>query len=229
VDSVIDALILRIRDMKNERWDEKRSLSEVARESAQEMREDNPAAVIVNTALAMNWNWETHAKPRVKRFRREYPNVESFSDLRQLLDSMSEKDFCKRVLDLNITRSRNPRYGLLKALVDGFLRYKKAKRFANDWETIQKWGEHVDLYDLANDPVVGGVNGIGVATVQNIRIISGFNTSKPDRRVIEALKHLGIENPVQIVDLLSELTNIPSIELDQLFWYWLEKHPNGTA
>ncbi len=220
----VDGIILRIEKMRREKDEEGRTLGEIARESARDMKEDNPASVIVNTALAMNWEWETHARPRLDQFKRHYPNVESLSDLKGLLDSMSERDFCRKVLGFNSTKPGNPRYRMLNGLVEAFLDYKRRNGLKDDWEVIQKWGRQVNPDDVDNDPVVGGMEGVGLATVQNIKIVSGFNTSKPDRRVNNVLSYLGVGNPVQIVALISELTHIRSIELDQLFWYWLEKH-----
>ncbi len=220
---MVDEIILRIEKMRREKGEEGRTLGEVARESARDMKEDNPASVFVNTALAINWEWETHAKPRLDQFKVHYPKVESLSDLKGLLDSMSERNFCRKVLGINSSKPGNPRYRMLKGLVEAFLDYKRRNGLKDDWGVIQKWGGQVNPDDLANDPVVGGMKGVGLATVQNIKIVSGFDTSKPDRRVNKVLSYLGVGNPVQIVELLSELTHIGSIELDQLFWYWLEK------
>ncbi len=220
--SKVDAVKLQIEKMRAEKIDDGRTLGEVARASVKGMKEDSPAAVIVNTALAINWNWTTHAEPRLEQFKKRYPEAQSFSDLRGLLDSMGERKFCQEVLGIH-GKPGNPRYRMLKELVKGFLEYKKRKNITNDWEAIRRWGEEVNIDDLGGDPVVGGVKGIGLATVQNIKLVSGFDTSKPDRRIEEVLGHLRLQNPVHIIELLSELTGYKCIELDQLFWHWDEK------
>ncbi len=218
----VDGIKLLIEKMRKEKGEDGRTLGEVARESAQDMREDSPAAAVVNTALAINWKW-TLAEPRIERFKVQYPKVKSFSSLKQLLGSMNERDFCRKVLDIPGAKPGNPRRRMLKDLVEAFLDYERRKGLKDDWEAIQKWGEEVNVDDLANDPVVGGIKGVGPATVQNIKIVSGFDTSKPDRRLENALRHLRLRNPVHIVELLSELTGYKCIELDQLFWYWDDK------
>ncbi len=226
----IDEVKRLVEEMRNQNSEDGRTLGQVARESAEDMREDSAAAVMVNTALAMNWRWETHAKPRIERFKAQYPNVTSLSGLKALLDSMSERDFCRKVLGISGAKPSNPRYKMLRNLVTGFLAFKNKNGFKDDWETIQRWGKHVNLNDLAHDPVVGRMERVGPATVQNIKLVAGFDTSKPDRRVENVLKHLKLNSPVHIIELVSELTGYRCIELDQLFWHWDEKRQsNGSS
>jgi hypothetical protein len=224
---------LAIEKMRSELGEDGRSLGELAKENAKDMKEDSPAVVLVNTALAINWKWAL-AKKRLELFEAKYPNVKSFADLKALFDSMTERNFCQQILGFNSTKKGNPRYKMLKNLVEGFLDYKRKSGFKNDWETIEKWGEQVDVDNIFRDPVAKGRPGIGLATVQNIKIVSGFDTIKPDRRVVAVLENLlnmdlgkatqKLPNAVHKVELLSKLTGYKCIELDQLFWYWYEKN-----
>jgi hypothetical protein len=223
-----------VEEMRSQKYGDGRTLGEVARESAQGMEEETPAAVLVNTALSINWKWSA-AEKRVERFKTNYPNIRTFSDLNGLLESMNEVDFCKRAFYIT-AKPGNPKYKRLKNLLRGFIDFQREFGLGDDWETIQKWGQQVDVDNIAQDPLVKGRPGIGLATIQNIKIVSGFNTSKPDRRIVQVLEHrfkmnLGktaekLPNAVHKVEELSRMTGYKCIELDQLFWYWLDKPEN---
>ena len=99
------------------------------------------------------------------------------------------------------------------------LRYGRNNRIGHDWEAIQHWAKNVNIRNLDND-MIGEINDVGLATVQNLRLICGIDTVKPDVHVKETLNEIGLGNEIEIVELLSELLGYPSVELDQIFWHW---------
>lgn len=232
----LDRIRTLIEDMRSEKYEDGRTLGEVASESAKGMREETPAAVLVNTALSINWNWKA-AEKRVDRFYTNYPDVKSFSDLNELIQSMNGVDFCREVFDI-AAQPGNPKHKRLKDLLQAFLDFKIKCGLKDDWETIQRWGQQVNIDNIAQDPIVRERPGIGLATVQNIKIVSGFDTSKPDRRIVQVLEqrfkmNLGmsgskLSNAVHKMEELSKLTGYKCIELDQLFWYWLDQPSRMT-
>lgn len=219
----VDLLRKRIEDMRQTKVkdDEGKTTTtgEIARKEKKALKVENAAMALVTTVLAMRQKWNETAGPRVKAFKVKYPHVKTLQDMKDLIDSMSEREFCKKVLNLNIKKTSFWRYVMLKNLIKAFTVYRTEKRFNGDWEAIQDWAKKVDIKNLEDD-IIGRIQDVGPATLQNLRLICGIDTVKPDVHVKEALKEIELGNEIEVVELLSELTGYSSVELDQIFWYW---------
>lgn len=195
------------------------TIGEIARKELKSLKVENAAMALITTVLAMRQRWDETARPRVEAFKANYADVKTLQDLKDLIHSMDEREFCKKVLNLKIGRTPFWRYVLLNNLVRAFTAYRIHKGFSDDWETIQHWAKNVNIRNLDND-MIGKINDVGLATVQNLRLICGIDTVKPDVHVKETLNEIGLGNEIEIVELLSELLGYPSVELDQIFWHW---------
>jgi len=195
------------------------TVGELSREEAKAIEADNAAEALVTTGLAMRQKWRETAKPRVEAFKRNFPDIKSLQDLELLMDSMNEREFCKEVFDIKIKKTSFPRYTMLKQLVEAFRGYQEESGFDNDWKAMKHWAERVDTSNIKND-IVGKINGVNLATVQNLRLLCGADTVKPDVHVKNVLKEIGLGNEVGVVELLSALTGYSLLELDQIFWHW---------
>ena len=56
--------------------------------------------------------------------------------------------------------------------------------------------------------------------MQNLRLVCGIDTAKPDVHVKRALKEIGLGNEIEVVELISDLTGYSTVELDQILWHW---------
>lgn len=195
------------------------TIGELAKKETKALKVESAAMALVTTVLAMRQRWNETASPRVKAFKVRYPHVKTLQDLKDLINSMSEREFCKDVLSLNIRKTPFWRYVMLSNLIEAFDTYRTENGFTDDWEAIQQWAKKVDAKNLEKD-IIGKIQGVGPATLQNLRLICGIDTVKPDVHVKEALKEIGLGNEIDVVELLSELTAYPSVELDQIFWHW---------
>jgi len=180
---------------------------------------DNPAEALINTVLAVRQRWDETVVPRLKAFRRNYPNIKTIYDLKKLIESMSEYDFCDKVFDMKIKETPNQRHKMLKGMVTVFIQYHKEKGFSSDSKAMKDWAENCDLSDLESD-IIGELPNVGLATVQNLRICLGINTLKPDVHIKRAMEEIGLGNDVEVCELISELTGYSPLELDQIFWHW---------
>lgn len=192
-----------------------------AKEGSKHLKEEFPSAVIINTVLAMRQKWRETAEPRLKKFKKNYPQVRSLDDLSQLVSSVSEEQFCKEALGIKITKMDFWRYKLLKELLAAFLDYKEKIGISDDWKAMEDWASKADVGSVEED-LIDKIDNAGLATVQNLRLCCGVDTSKPDDRVKNALRKIGLGNDVEIVELISELTGYSCAELDQIFWLWGE-------
>lgn len=178
---------------------------------------ENHVEAIVNTVLAMRQNWDKIAEPRFLEYQKNY-HISTLEKMNELIDSMDEKEFCDKVLGLNISKDNYWRYNMLKDMVNAFIEYQKENGLESDNEAMLKWAKEFD-YSNENDPI-RSINNVGLATVQNLRMCLGINTVKPDVHVKNALKEIGLGNETQICELVSELTGISCRDLDQIFWLW---------
>ena len=191
-----------------------KTIGEIVQGEAKSLKVENSAIALITTVLAMRAKWNETARPRIEAFKVKYPHVKTLEDLKNLIDSMSEKEFCKKVLDFK----SHPRYVRLKKLTKVLMAYQQDNEFDDDWEAVQDWAKIVDINNLEDS--VRKIDGVGLATVQNIRLTCGIDTAKPDVHVKESLKEVRLGNEVEVVELISELTGYKSRELDQIFWYW---------
>ncbi|WP_407281689.1 hypothetical protein V7O61_11805 [Methanolobus sp. WCC1] len=223
--SVIENLKEKIEEMQNTKISnsEETILDKVKREQNDEWTENHVEA-IVNTVLAMRQNWERTAEPRFVEYQKNYSHITSLEKMKNLIKGMDEKEFCNKVLGLNITTEHFWRYEMLQAMIDAFVEYQKENELESDKEAMLKWAKEFD-YSNENDPI-RSIKNVGIATVQNLRMCLGIDTVKPDVHVKNALKEIGLGNEIQICELISELTDISCRELDQIFWLWAKTNLN---
>lgn len=216
----IDLLKMQIENMReNVMENENMTIGEFVENNIQENWTTNHVEAIINTVLAMRQRWKETAEPRFIKYQKKYTCINTLYDLDNLIRDSSELEFCKNVLDMNITKNDNWRYKMLCGMVKAFIEYQKENGFDSDKEAMMDWAIKCNLSQLEND-VIGRLNNVGLATVQNLRMCLGIDTIKPDVHIINALKKIGLGNEVEICELISELTGYKCIELDQIFWHW---------
>jgi len=218
-----DVLRQRIEEMCQTRIKDSRgrivTIGEIASKEAGSLEVKNSVVALISTVLAMRQKWEQTAQPRLEAFKTNYSQIKTLHDLKTLMESMDEREFCAEVLGIQVKKTPFWRYVMLKELINALTYHGKVRGFRDDWDAIQDWARAVDINDLQSD-VVGKIKDVGLATVQNLRLTCGVDTVKPDVHVKKALKEIGLGNEVQVVELLSELTGYSRRELDQIFWYW---------
>ena len=209
------------------------TVGEVAKSRFTELKQqpflwvNNHVEALINTALNIRQKTET-VKKRMKVYRKNYSHIKNLYDLKKLINSMSEKECLYKVLGFNkVKKLNNPRYNVLKAMIEAFISYQKRKGFSSDYEAMKDWAHNFDLSNLNND-ALAEIHGVGLARVQNLRMCLGVDTVKPDVHIENALKELGYENcskrnVVEICEWISELTGYSCLELDQIFWHYGKK------
>jgi len=210
----------KIEEMRRTRISETGELiGDVAREHLVSAWAETPAEALVNTVLAIRQRWKETVEPRLDAFRRNYAKIRTIYDLKELMDSMSEHEFCDKILGMKIKETPNRRYEMLKNMILSFIQYQEEKGFASDYEAMKDWAQKCDLSKLKED-IIGKIPNVNIATVQNLRICLGIDTLKPDVHIKNALKEIGLGNDVEVSELISELTGYSPCELDQIFWHW---------
>lgn len=202
------------------------TIGEKARKEVKGLLVDNAALAIINTVIAMRQRWETTAEPRIKRFQEKFPHITTLQDLRKLIDSMDEREFCKKALGFNRKEKDWWRYILLKELVNAFIQFQHEKGFSSDWDALKDWAKNIDVSNI-EEAIIGRIKNCKLATIQNLRLVLGIDTLKPDVHVKNAFKELKLSNEVELAELLSEITGYSCVELDQILFYW-DKHGKNS-
>lgn len=73
-----------------------------SREEVEDFKAENFAVALITTVLAMRQKWKETAYPRIKAFLEKYAHVKMLQDLKDLMDSMNEREFCKKSSTLGL-------------------------------------------------------------------------------------------------------------------------------
>lgn len=164
-----------------------REIGEAAVDESMRLSTSSDALMpVLRTALVINWR-EAAMKPRYDRFRMTFPEISTLASLKKVLDEVEPVEFCSKYLNINARSTKNPKYGLLLGLTNGFLEYQQSVGLASEIEAIRHWAAQVDLKKNKSDPI-GKIHGVGPGVVENIRLNLGLPVVKPDRHVIGVME-----------------------------------------
>jgi hypothetical protein len=176
-----------------------------------------PAIALIEVVLAANRNYNKHVLPNIKRLKKDYPKLISFSDLSYLIDNNSQADFYK------IWGPKDDKkYQTLKNIVNSIDVLRTNNPDLSDYQLMNNWANKVNIEKYTLDEI-GQHKNIAIATVQHLRMVFGANTVKPDQRVIEVLenefglKYISQINSIKAVEQISSILGIPTLMLDQIF------------
>lgn len=176
-----------------------------------------PAIIFLRVVLAANRNYNKHVRKNIERIEMHYPNLKSFKDLENLLNSQTKEEF------FQLWGYKNDRkYNVLINLLIAAKSLRSVYKIDDDYELMNKWATDVKLERL-NDDIIFKIEDVALATVQHLRMDFGVNTVKPDQRVIEVLeREFGLTSVSQrraiaMVEEISKITGIRTREIDLIF------------
>jgi hypothetical protein len=143
VSSKIESLKTRIEEMRSQEIRDETgktvTIGEMAQRSRSQLVVDDVASALISTALAMRQKWNESARPRLEAFNRNYPTIKTLEDLKILLESMSERDFCQKVLKMRTKKAR----GILQKLGFTVVQSEQA--------SMRVFGPHLKQSDLEQE------------------------------------------------------------------------------
>lgn len=180
----------------------------------------NPVLIILDAVLAINRNYLTFVKPRVMSFKENYGDkIDNINKMLEFMESMGLEMFSKNILQYD-----DPiRMELLKKVLEEFKHYGKKINIDNDLAIMRKWAEDFDINDVKNDRIFN-VKGIGLSTIQYLRMLLGIDTMMPDRHikswVMEALNinKIGKKNYIRLLENTSNRLDISCRDIVELIW-----------
>ena len=176
---------------------------------------NGPVLICVDAVLQARRNYERIVKPRINRFRRQWPQISSLSDLKRLIERYGHGRFEEEVWDY-----RSPkRVQTLELLVDWFLAYKRKLGFADDLDAMRHWARQPYRQPLSAD----GVRGIGFKTTKYLQMLAGTQTVAPDTHIHQAVedalgRSVANETAVDLLEEAARRLGVGATALDHAIW-----------
>jgi len=128
---------------------------------------DNPALICLDVPLSIRNNYRRTVRPRVKKFGREYPQIDSFRALKDMMDRIGYSEFGE-VWNFRALH----RVVMVDELTSWFLDYEKREHIDDDMAAIRHWCKNVDI---TAKPIID-VKGMGLSAVQQLRMLADYST-----------------------------------------------------
>ena len=171
---------------------------------------------VIDCVLSLNRRYHAVVRPRVARFDEQHPDVESLSDLLNLvLSHRSPHSFCVAVLQYNDARRADTLLGVVRYLLDAQVEHAGA----SELERLTQWA----TWCRPGDYLTVGVPGFGIAGFQYLRMLFGAQTAKPDVHIVAFVSSVlqRALTPVQALNMMeraARLTDLPLRAVDAAIW-----------
>lgn len=175
---------------------------------------DNPVIILIDAVLSIKRHYDPFVSSRLKYFRNNYPNINSLSKLRSLIDEKGIDGFAD-VWNYN----HQKRVEILSDLVNFFISYRNINNMEDDLTAMKKWAHEANLLDKKVLPV----DGIGFATTQYIRMMLGVSTVKPDVHILRSIydgtgEKMSGNKAVLFIEEVAKKMNLSPTTLDHAIW-----------
>ncbi|MBD3226920.1 MAG: hypothetical protein GF329_01930 [Candidatus Lokiarchaeota archaeon] len=186
----------------------------------------NSVLIILDAVLAINRNYLTFVKPRILRFKKNFGEIDTINKMIDLIKSKGINKFSEIIQYNDPTRIK-----LLLTVYKQFKSYMEKKGFDDDLEAMKNWAENFKL-NRAKDDIILSIKGIGLSTVQYLRMLLGVDTMMPDRHIKawikESLKidRIGKMTYIPLLEEVSKQSNVSCKMICELIWAL--KKPKNT-
>lgn len=189
---------------------------------------DNAVLIILDAVLTINRNYLIFVKPRVLRFRNEFSNIKTLDQMIELIDKIGDEKFGSDILRYKDLE----RVHLLKTVLNEFKQYLQEINSSNNLdgldsidnlEGLRIWAKSLNLQNLKKDRIFS-IKGIGLSTIQYLRMLLGINTMMPDRHIESWIKEVLNLNKINVKDYINLLEqaslqmNISCIKIAEYIW-----------
>lgn len=186
----------------------------------------SPAVKVIDCVLSLNRPYDRVVLPRVQRFMRNHPEIQTLSQLRTLMARYaSPLAFSDTELDYHDQR----RAETLLGVIDYLLEVQQEHEGRTEAERLERWA----AWARPGDYLAIGVPGFGLAGFQYLRMLFGAQTTKPDVHIIRFVSdavHRKVTD-VQALYLLeraAKRSGLPIRELDIAIWEASARNRNPT-
>lgn len=135
-----------------------------------------PAVRVIDCVLSLNRPYKSVVEPRVLAFLRNFPSVQSCTDLVREIEDDGPSEFLSQRLLMNFPARAQVLLGVARRLDQ----IQQTMTGATELARIERWAADASPHDAARF----GVPGFGIAGFQYLRLLFGANTTKPDVHII---------------------------------------------
>ena len=166
----------------------------------------NPVLVCMDAVLSINRKYNSFVVPRLQYFMQKYPDVTELANLKQLVQEVGYDGF-----HLAWNYRHPARVMVLERLADRYIEHNLENEFADDLQGMRHWARSVAVTDYRHF----GVEGIGLATFQYLRMMLGVSTIKPDVHIKKAMeaalgRKAGEIESISLLEEASRALNLPA-------------------
>lgn len=185
----------------------------------EEFTYNNPALIIVDAILSKNRDYDK-AKVWIDNFEDKYKDIKSLNDLEKMIESEGAIKVTEEIEYKDVSRIIE-----IKDVAETFLDLKLKYNEQDDLKAMKKWAEGTD-FTKKDDPIFK-IKGVGIATFQYLRILSGAQTCKPDIHIKNFLndvlgrkkgKKISEESAVRAVTQLAQSIDKDTRIVDNAIW-----------
>lgn len=196
----------------------KMSIDMAARKHVEKARANlsgDPAAIRIMRVVLAAHRKDSSVKRFMENVKRDAPNL----TMNELKNELKENDW-KSFAAKGWWHRDERKFNTLKELVTYFQNLN-LEPVPSDEDRLKQWAVSFDLASWKTDPI-RQIRGIGLATVQHLRLEFGIDTVKPDTHVLQVLsKEFGAKvtrvEAIQLVEEIAAITNRKPREVDQIF------------
>lgn len=174
----------------------------------------DPVLLLMDATLSINRQYNKFVLPRIEHFKKEFPNINTLEQLKNLIDKKGINAF------ENVWNYNHPkRVEILQDLAKFFLDYKTENSISDDLESMKHWARSVDI----NSGKILPIDGMGFATSQYIRKMLGVDSVKPDvhikRSIFEGTgEKMSDRKTVLFIESTAETMGVTATALDHAIW-----------
>ena len=177
---------------------------------------DPPAVRVIHSVISQALNYENTVYPRLVDFKKNRPDVKS---VRQLADLMASYTTPLDFLTEEVKLKHRGKAGAIDGLVKYFCGLIEASPTVPEEETLKQWAitAEPDDYKKLN------IKGVGIATLQWLRMLFGADTSKPDVHIMNFIhdtidEELSEDDCILLIEGVASYLEVSERTVDAAIW-----------
>lgn len=180
---------------------------------------DPPAVKVINSVISQGLSSKYVVYPRLEGFKEKRPDIKSVKQLADLMASYTTPlEFLTEEVDLKNKLKAGAINGIVKYLCDLI----EASPTVPEEETLKQWAITAE----PDDHKKLKIKGVGIATLQWLRILLGADTSKPDVHIMNFIndtigQKLSEDECILLIESVASYLEVSERDVDGAIWEFM--------
>ncbi len=180
--------------------------------------------ILSDAILSVRRNYNVVVRPIINRIQHHKLHEKSLEQLVHLIDERGPQN----LMDLWQYQDKE-RVVRLRSLSQKFIDLRAKLEVHDDLDLLRRWAHSA----VPEDSKAFGIKGVGIATFQYLRILSGVDTVKPDVHLQQAVKDaIGRQcsdfDLIRLIEATARQMEIPARKLDYAIWEYYSDKARAT-